>query len=52
MIETPLVSRRDLVNATPGPLLIDEYDATIVVPPDFTARLDERDNIVLENRRE
>lgn len=46
-VDTPLVERRDLLNKTPGPLLIDEYDATIVVPPDFHAHLDEHDNLVL-----
>lgn len=44
-----LHDRRDL-KPTPsdGPLLIEEYDATIVVPPRSTARLDERSNVVVE----
>ena len=36
--------------ATPrsGPLIIEEYDGTTVVPPDATARLDAFGNIVVE----
>src|SRR5262249_38182553 len=34
-VATPVVSRRLLTEPTRGPLLIDEYDATVVVPPDF-----------------
>lgn len=47
-VETPIVSRAHLATATAGPLLIDEYDSTIVVPPDATAALDEFGNIVVE----
>lgn len=46
---TPVLSRGDLATTTRcGPLVIDEYDATCVVPPDFTARLDALGNIVIE----
>jgi N-methylhydantoinase A len=31
-----------------GPLIVDEYDATAVVPPGWTASLDERTNIHLQ----
>ena len=31
-----------------GPLIVEEYDATCVVPPGWTARLDAAQNIVLE----
>ena len=31
-----------------GPLIIEEYEGTTVVPPDCAARLDERGNIVIE----
>jgi N-methylhydantoinase A len=31
-----------------GPLIIEEFDATIVVPPDAAAHLDAIGNIVLE----
>jgi N-methylhydantoinase A len=32
----------------PGPLIVEEYDATTVVPPGCTAALDGDGNIVLE----
>ena len=32
----------------PGPLIIEEYDATCVVPPNWRAELDEDGNIVME----
>ena len=40
----PRGPRRD---AAPGPLLIDEYDATTLVPPGAAARLDDHGNIVI-----
>ena len=33
-----------------GPLIVEEYEGTTVVPPDATARLDEMHNVVLELR--
>jgi len=47
MIETAVVSRQSLTRELRGPLLIDEYDSTTVVPPDMSARLDEYQNILL-----
>ena len=32
----------------PGPLIIEEYDATCVVPPGWRAELDAGGNIVME----
>jgi N-methylhydantoinase A len=47
--DTPIVSRQAVNgNATPGPLIIDEFDATIVVPPDATVRRDAAGSIVME----
>jgi N-methylhydantoinase A len=45
---TPVVTRA-LLDATPrpGPLLVDEYDATTLVPPGCAARLDTHGNIVI-----
>jgi N-methylhydantoinase A len=42
--------RRDALSqiATPGPLIVEEYDSTVVVPPAWQASLDARDNIILE----
>ena len=38
--------RNDLDAGSPGPLVIDEYDTTIVVPPDMEAAVDEQSNLV------
>jgi N-methylhydantoinase A len=46
-IDTPVVQRSELINPTPGPVLIDEYDSTIVVPPGFTAHMDEHGNLLM-----
>ena len=47
-IRTPVIGRADLGGrARPGPLLIDEYDATTLVPPECTAHLDPHGNIVI-----
>ncbi|WP_323039697.1 hydantoinase/oxoprolinase family protein [Gemmobacter sp.] len=45
---TPLIERADLL-AGPrhGPLIVEEYDSTTVVPPGWTATLDPFSNIVL-----
>ena len=48
-LATPILDRLDLARAKPryGPLLIDEYDATTLVPPGCSACLDGFDNIVI-----
>ena len=48
-LETPVIGRADL-SATPrrGPLIIEEYDATCVVPPGWAAHRDAGGNIVLD----
>ena len=47
-INTPVISRHDLgEEGTTGPLLIDEYDSTIVVPPDYRGHLDSDGNILM-----
>ena len=50
IIATPVLDRLDLVHAEPrrGPLLIDEYDATTLVPPGCSVRLDDFNNIVIK----
>jgi N-methylhydantoinase A len=47
-IDTPVVGRWAL-DATPrgGPLIVEEYEGTSVVPPDCTARLDAFGNIII-----
>ncbi len=47
-IDTPVLERSALEQAQDGPLLIDEYDSTIVVPPEVHASLDEQGNIVMD----
>jgi N-methylhydantoinase A len=48
-IETPVIDRPDLAGAKqPGPLIVEEYDATTIVPPGCTAGLDEWGNILIE----
>ena len=46
--ETPVLRRAELATARSGPLIIEEYDATTVVPPDCSARLDPGGNIIIE----
>jgi len=46
LVETQVIARKDLANVpTPGPLLIDEYDSTTVIPPLCKAWLDGHGNI-------
>lgn len=45
---TPVLRRSDLASARGGPLIVEEYDATCVVPPGATAQLDAGGNIVIE----
>ena len=49
ILATPVLSRFELdcEEARGGPLLIDEYDATTLVPPGCSAQLDHFDNIVI-----
>ena len=48
---TPITTRPNLTNqTTPGPLLIEEYDSTTVVPPTWTATVDPANNIILQRR--
>ena len=45
----PVLARSGLAaRRRAGPLIVEEYDATCVVPPGWTARLDAAQNIVLE----
>jgi N-methylhydantoinase A len=45
-------SRSDIgAKATDGPLVVEEYDATIVVPPDFSVSRDAFNNLWLERGR-
>lgn len=46
--DVPVTKRSAITGTVDGPLLIDEYDSTIVVPPGVTAHVDEHDNLVME----
>ncbi|MBS0526187.1 MAG: hydantoinase/oxoprolinase family protein [Proteobacteria bacterium] len=46
-LETPIVRRSDLASEQRGPFIIEEYDATCVVPPDAAASLDAAGNVVI-----
>jgi len=47
-LETPVLPRAALRGAnTPGPLIVEEYDSTVVVPPDAAATTDEFNNILI-----
>jgi N-methylhydantoinase A len=49
MIETPVIDRAALAQAwLQGPLIVEEYDSTCVVPPHARARLDELGNIEIQ----
>jgi len=51
-VTTPLVGRSDLsADPRPGPLIVEDYDTTVVVPPWWTARLDRDGGIVMEVTR-
>jgi N-methylhydantoinase A len=46
-VETPVLRRLELTSARRGPLIIEEYDATCLVPPGARAELDAGSNIVI-----
>jgi N-methylhydantoinase A len=48
-VEAPVVGRDDLGSEPcQGPLIVEEYDCTTVVPPGARARVDEASNIVVQ----
>ena len=48
LLDTPVIERGDLTSKPrPGPLIIEEYEGTTVVPPLATAMRDAHDNIVI-----
>ena len=46
-LETPVLARADLAAGRPGPLIVEEYDSTCVVPPGARAEIDAAGNIVI-----
>jgi N-methylhydantoinase A len=47
-IDTPVMRRSDLAKPRSGPLIVEEYDATCVIPPGAKAELDAGGNILIE----
>jgi N-methylhydantoinase A len=47
-LDTPVLRRSDLGAARTGPLIVEEYDATCLVPPGARCELDAGGNIVVE----
>ena len=47
-VKMPVLRRSDLGSGRTGPLIVEEYDATCLVPPSARAGLDEAGNIVIE----
>ena len=43
-----MVGRSDLAGGATGPLIVEEYDATCLVPPGARVSLDDYGSIVLE----
>jgi N-methylhydantoinase A len=50
LLDTPVIGRDQLTDGAPrvGPLIVEEYDATTVVPPGWTARRDRLGNILVQ----
>jgi len=46
--DTPIIDRPDLNTARTGPCIVEEYDATCVIPPGARASLDGHGNIVID----
>ena len=46
---TRVITRSDLnAKAEEGPMIIEEYEGTVVVPPDCKARIDTQGNVIIE----
>ncbi|MDP6271967.1 MAG: hydantoinase/oxoprolinase family protein, partial [Alphaproteobacteria bacterium] len=48
LLETDIISRAQLTARREGPLIVEEYDATCLVPPGASAERDGYGNIVIE----
>jgi N-methylhydantoinase A len=46
--DTPIIDRPDLATPREGPAIVEEYDATCVIPPGARASLDAHGNILIE----
>ena len=48
LIDTPVISRAALAKDTQGPCIVEEFDATCIIPPGATAGLDAHGNILID----
>jgi N-methylhydantoinase A len=46
-VSTPVVGRGAITGPRPGPLIVESYDSTVVVPPDCTVAPDAAGNLVI-----
>ena len=46
-LSTPVLGRADLASPVDGPVIVEEYDATCLIPPGARAHLDDNGNIVI-----
>ena len=47
-LDTPVIHRADLSERLSGPCIVEEYDATCLIPPGTKANLDQNGNIIIE----
>ncbi len=47
-LDTPVIHRADLTEPRSGPCIVEEYDATCLIPPGANAHLDENGNIIID----
>jgi len=46
-----VIDRPNLVSEISGPVIVEEYDSTCIVPPGWSAALDAQNNIVLTREK-
>lgn len=53
-VETPVLARPQLALGTvvPGPAIFEEPDTTVIVPPNWTAQIDQDGNLIIDRKRE
>ena len=47
-LETPILRRSDLAGGVEGPAIVEEYDATCIIPPGWRAKLDDYGSMLLD----
>ncbi|MQF69244.1 hydantoinase/oxoprolinase family protein [SAR202 cluster bacterium AD-804-J14_MRT_500m] len=47
-VNTPITTRQGLVGGIDGPVIVEEYDSTTVVPPGWHSSVDRWQNVILE----